>query len=848
MFTPNLEDPHRQLEETRRGLLLERGRAGFWILVAANVLLCVRDFGDGSPFALPLLGVRSLQLLLLAMALWALGRPRLQPWAIGIMVLGVASATGISAMEALVRHDIAGEPPTVIATLLGAAMMLPWGLWPQVGVVAAGALAILLPTYVLEGSIASLLTHTGVVAAIVLAASCYVAYALERFRAALARQNVDLRGYQDVVENASDLIHCLAPDGTLTYANNAWRQMMGYSEAEIEGLALADLVGPDSRGECLQLLERLMGGAELGPIETTFLTKRGRRLMVEGTASRALEAGHGVGSRWLLRDVTARKLAEAELQRAKAAAEAAKETAEAANRAKSEFLANVSHEIRTPMNGIIGMTELALGTALTPEQHQYLETVKSCADALLNVINDILDFSKIEAGKFELSAAALDLPDTLAAAMRALAVRADAKGLELAYHVAADVPDTLIGDAGRLRQVLVNIVGNAIKFTDRGEVIVEVCRAGDVAGPDDCPLHISVRDTGIGVPPDELQRIFQPFEQVDGSSVRRYGGTGLGLSISARLVALMGGRIWAESVLGQGTTFHFTVRLQHPAPRRAPVTPPVGLQGMRILVVDDNASQRRILADALSSWSMVPALAADSAAARHLLRRAGETGEHFPFALIDACLPGMDGFALATAIRADPALPANVIVLLAPSDRDGDARCRSLGLCALRKPIGPRELRHALVEAPGPGGAATPATLDATPPAAAAARALHILVAEDNAVNQQLVTRILERRGHSVAVAAHGRQAVEAAAAARFDVVLMDVQMPEMDGFEATAAIRAHERGTGRHVPIVALTAHAMKGDEERCTQAGMDAYLAKPLDAKRLVQLTESIAAADLL
>ena len=672
MFTPNLEDPRHQLEDAARRLLRERGRAGLLILAVANILLCVRDFGDGSPFAAPLMSVRSVQLLLLAAALWAVGQPRLQRWTVGIMLFAVTSATGISATEALVRHEMTGEPETVIAALLCAAMMLPWGLWPQVGAVAVGVLAIVVPTYVLEGSVAGLFTHTGVVAAITLGASCYVAYALERFRAALARQNIDLRGYQDLVENAPDPIHCLAADATITYANHAWRGMLGYEEAEIERLVLADVISPDSRATCLGLLARLMRGEDVGAIEATFLTKSGRRLQVEGTASRALEAGRAVGTRWLLRDVTARKLAEWELQRAKAAAEAARETAEAANRAKSEFLANVSHEIRTPMNGIIGMTDLALGTAMTAEQREYLETVKSCADSLLNVINDILDFSKIEAGKLELNPAELSLRDTLGDVMRALAVRADAKGLELAYHVAADVPDALIGDAGRLRQVLVNTVGNAIKFTDRGEVVVEVRSEHDAsaaAGPHDCALHVSVRDTGIGVPADELQRIFQPFEQVDGSRARRYGGTGLGLSISARLVALMGGRIWAESRPAEGSTFHFTVRLARVNPSGESAAIPACLCRIAVLVVDDNAAHRRILGEVLSSWSMRPAFADDAASALRMLRRAVELDDPYAIALIDAHMPGMDGFALAAALRADAAQGAAPLLMLSPGDR-----------------------------------------------------------------------------------------------------------------------------------------------------------------------------------
>ena len=857
MFTPNLEDPQRQLQEASVRLLVERGRAGLWILGLANVLFCVRDFSDRSPFAMHLTIVRIVQLVILAAGLLALRQPWPRRRLMGIMVFVVAFSTGISATEALVRGEMAAEPPTVIALLLGAATLLPWGLWAQMATVAAGLAAMLVPLYVIEGNLSAMLTHTGVVVGIVLGVSCYVAYALERFRVAVERRNIDLRGYQEVVENANDLIHCLAADATITYANHEWRRALGCGEAEIGRLKLADILGPESRDECLRLFDRLMSGDHVGPIEATLLARDGSRLMVEGTASCALENGRPVGTRWLLRDVTARKLAERELQWAKAAAEVAKETAEAANQAKSEFLANMSHEIRTPMNGIIGMTELALGTALAPEQREYLEMVKSSADSLLEVINDVLDFSKVEAGRLELNHTDFSLRRTLGDTMRTLAVRAATKDLELAYCIPPQVPDLLVGDPGRLRQVLVNIIGNAIKFTARGEVVVEVqCETGVepsrlklvAADPDSCLLHFSVRDTGIGVPADKLERIFRPFEQVDGSTARKYGGTGLGLAISTRLVELMGGRIWADSQLGQGSTFQFTARLGRSASkseRRAPAPPPC-LAGLAVLVVDDNATNRRILSDILSSWRMRPTLADGGPAALHELRRAVRLGDLFPLALVDAQMPGMDGFTLVQSIRDDPELAAATIMMLSSRDLAGDAaRCRALGIAAyLCKPIRPSELRGAILETLGltKGATALPVVADLEPPA----RVLRILLAEDNVVNQRLVVRVLERRGHSVAVAADGRQAVEAVRAERFDLVLMDVQMPEIDGFEATTAIREYEGANGTHIPIVALTAHAMKGDEERCRQAGMDAYLCKPVESARLIQLAEAIAAAD--
>jgi PAS domain S-box-containing protein len=697
--------------------MADRLEAGLWILAAANLLFCLRDFLGRSPFVTQLSVVRGVQLVLLAMAYWALHRPRLRARATWIAVFSVTTASAVSAVEALVRGEMAAEPPTVIALLVCAAMVLPWGLWPQVVAVVVGLLAMLLPMEMIEGSLDAAATHTGVVGVIVLGASCYVAYALERYRVAVARRNLELRGYEEVVENATDLIQCLAADGTITYANRAARRALGYSDEEIHGRTLADVLTPHARCECLRLFDALMRGEDVGPIETELLTADGRSLCVEGTASCAVEDGRVVGTRWLLRDVTARKLAEMELQRAKLAAEAAREAAVTASRAKSEFLANMSHEIRTPMNGIIGMTELALETALSAEQRECLETVKSCSSALLDLINGMLDFSKIEAGKIELEREAFDLRKTVSETVQTLSARARAKGLDLRSSVDAAVPELLLGDAGRLRQVLLNIVGNAIKFTDRGSV--EIRAAREAAGtskhlaPADHVLHFCVSDTGIGIPAEKLQTIFRPFEQVDTSTVRKYGGTGLGLSISERLVELMGGRIWVESDVGCGSAFHFSVRL-------------AGVE----------------------------------------------------------------------------AAAANMRVLGASA--------------AFNVPVAP----------------------------SAPAAALRILIAEDNLVNQKLVRRILERRGHSVEVAADGRAAVEAFAAGRFDLILMDLQMPEMDGFEATAVIRAGERSTGRHVPIVALTAHAMKGDAERCLGAGMDAYLAKPVNALRLIELTEEIAA----
>ncbi|RXH54268.1 response regulator [Granulicella sibirica] len=658
-----------------------------------------------------------------------------------------------------------------------------------------------------------------------------------------SHQEKELEGseerYRMIIDSTFDAFLGISPAGILTDWNAQACATFGWTVEEAMGRAATEMieVGNSGNESLLSLLAAKADAPLQGRVEIIARHKSGIRFPAEMALS-VIRMGENNLFAAFIHDVTERKAAERQM-------EEARQAAEAASRAKSEFLANMSHEIRTPLNGVIGMTDLALETELTREQREYLETVKLSADSLLSVINDILDFSKIEAGKVDLEDIRFDIRECLESTLKTLALRADEKNLELLCDINPDVPEAVFGDPGRLRQITTNLIGNALKFTSEGEVSLHlVTETTSGLGEQ---LHFTVSDTGIGIAPHKLETIFESFSQADTSTTRVYGGTGLGLTISRRLIDIMGGRIWIESELGKGSHFHFTVPLRKAEPfERSPEDTATSeiLTGIRVLIIDDNKTNRRILEGLMRTWGLEPTSAADGPAALDLVAKACASGEHYRLILTDMHMPKMDGFTVVQEIIKSPehSLANTTVMMLSSGGHRGDAaRCQELGIAAyLLKPVRQVELRQAIVRALGGNtarGHSAMITQKSMRAEQAVSKSLNILLAEDNPVNQKLAVRLLEKRGHTVTVVDNGREAFNSVVRGPFDLVLMDVQMPEMDGITATMKIRLHEQTTGGHQPIVAMTALVMKGDRERCIAARMDGYLSKPI---RPVELDE--------
>jgi len=636
---------------------------------------------------------------------------------------------------------------------------------------------------------------------------------------------------ENVVAGLLDSMIVTTTDGTIRSVNSIAVELLGYPEKKLIGQNFVDLL-PVTSKTLFRLNETIKDR------EVEVVAQDGRRIPMILTASVMHDRdGAAMGMVIVAKDITDRKQAERALVDARNAAEAA-------TRAKSDFLANMSHEIRTPMNGIIGMTELALETDLAPEQREFMETVKQSADHLLKLINDILDLSKIEAQKLDLDPIPFSLRGCLGKAIKPLAMSTHEKSLELVLHVSPEIPDNLIGDPGRVGQVVTNLVGNAIKFTDQGEVVVRV--ESDSIQEERICLHFSITDTGIGIPTDKLSLIFDHFSQADTSTTRQYGGTGLGLTISAHLARMMNGRIWAESEVGSGSSFHFTATfgLQKGAQKQIIPLALDELKDLPALVVDDNATNRKILEETLRFWGMVPILADRGKEAFSMLWRACMDGKPVALVLLDAMMPEMDGFEVAEMIRQNSEFEETRIVLLTSACYlDKATRWREIGIDAcLTKPASQPDLLETIltvmgvevpVEVPAPGS---------DQPGTENRRCLRILLAEDNPVNQKVATSLLKKHGHTVVVAGDGLEALEILEEGTFDLVLMDVQMPKMGGFEATREIRNRERSTGNRIPIMALTAHALKGYREKCLAAGMDDYLSKPIKSEELYSAIDRV------
>jgi PAS domain S-box-containing protein len=642
--------------------------------------------------------------------------------------------------------------------------------------------------------------------------------------------------YRDLFEHANDLIYTHDLKGNYTSANKACERITGYTVAEALKLNALEVIAPEYRELAMAMASQKSSDKTTSTYEIEIIAKGGQRVALEVNSRLHYQDGNPIGVQGIARDITVRKRMQAELQQAR------DEALESA-RLKSEFLANMSHEIRTPMNGVIGMTGLLLDTKLTPEQREFAETIHSSSESLLTIINDILDFSKIEAGKLHFETLDFNLRHTIEGTVELLAERARASKIELATWIYNDVPTELRGDAGRLRQVLINLIGNALKFTERGEVIVRAQKESETDS--EAVIRFKISDTGIGISESVQRTLFRAFIQADGSTTRRYGGTGLGLAISRQLVGLMGGHIGVTSKPGEGSTFWFTARFAKQQTARDAPPNLSDLHELRALIVDDNATNRKILAHQLTTWGMVHYEAESGSGALEILRGAAVKGSPYHVAILDLMMPEMDGFALARLIKLDPAIAQTCLVMLTSYGRRGDGETAAgAGIAAyLTKPVRQSQLFDCLIEVMGKSTKESHTTLEAPPAivARAAAEAKLILLAEDTMVNQRVAVRQLQKLGYRAHAVADGLEALEALRTIPYDLVLMDCQMPNMDGYAATVEIRRRE-GTSKHTLIVAMTANALEGDRDKCLAAGMDDYISKPIRSETLARVLERV------